>query len=266
MGRDRVCKVSLLSHQKMSLFEIALEVILVLTLGIVAEVGGLAKLFGLMNSFLRTQPTILPKDLNVGFGVKFDEIHKVFASVLRKVKPISMTKVDPTFPQPEIQVIPLLIFSNVSQNEDLNALLKICDFPFTSLGLEMMTCGIQVIPPGVQTSFHQENYYGLLKYYLVLQGHEKASITIRELRKVANSAQSVVSKDQVHQLRAKSSLLFDSTVPLKVDNLSNQTVHILCCEFRRPFSKLPDIVNRIVMKIIAVSPLVVAACSQCWSK
>jgi len=252
--------------EKMSLFEISLEVIFVLVLGIVAEVGGLAKLFDLVNPFLRAHASPIPprlvNSLNASFGANLQEVQKVSNLVLRKANPIELTRIDPTFPQLGVQVIPLLIFSNFSQNENLNALLKVCDIPFNSLGLELLTCGIQIIPPGVQTPFHQENYFGLLKYYLVLHGHEKASITIGGY----NPSSQHGHTNQVHQLQTKSSLLFDPTVPLKIENLSRQNVHILCCEFRRPMSKLPDIINGIIMKIMSVSQPVMMACAQAWPK
>lgn len=231
--------------------EPVLEAVLVPVLGIVAELGGLPKLFDIVNPFLREQevrfPARIPAELNANFNARFEDLRMHF--VEGGMKSIPVAEMDPNFPSSAVSTIPLLICSNFAPGSE--PLLKLCDEPFEQVGLELMTCGVQIIPPGVDVPLHREAYAGYFDYYLVLAGSPLATM--------------VVGRSN-YQLLTKSSLLFDPTVMRSISNRSKQPVHILCCEFRRPLHELGALVNSVVMKVLAVSQPVMRACEIAWTK
>lgn len=237
------------------------EALLLCLLTMIAEKVGLPRVFELVNPVLISQAIefsdfskMRVANVNNAFGTMFSTLKEKVEKLLQRFGPArrpSLNQVNFSFGQEarNIQVVPFLIYANLIQTEGCPEILKLCDEAFRNSSFELITCGLQIIPPGAEIPTHKNLYKGFYTYYIVVQG---------------NSNSFIETGGQKNALNTKASVLFESSASSRLKNEGKEDIILLGCELMKPMYKTGSMLNSLVLKIMAESKPVLQACEFGW--
>jgi hypothetical protein len=232
------------------------EAILLCVLTMISEIAGLAKLFELVNPYMKNLHFDRGRvtTVNNSFGANFSKLVEKTKALLSRyglARRPSLNEVDNSFGQEveRIQVIPFLIYANIIKTEGCPEILEICDECFASSDFELATCGLQIIPPGESIPVHRFFYNGFYTYFVVIQGNQESIMEVG-----GNS----------HLMMTKASIMFESNVPSGVKNNGKTDLILLGCGISKPMDNLGTLLGSIVLKIISYSKQIAQACENGW--
>lgn len=213
--------------------EVVLQVILTPIFALLVETEGLQSLFKRVNQALKIQdfrlscPPQLASTLKSNFERRFQDLRRELHTILKIQKVESWTKlsqIEPSFNEivhgPQPSCLGALIFTQKVNTKITSKLVDLCDE--CSKPLDPISIMIVSIPSTCKIEALESNFEGVLTFMLVLEGSNLGTL------KVGSRSQSLMTM---------SSVLFEPSLKVEVDNRGPKEILLLKIDFFRLFQQ-----------------------------